>query len=128
MPTVEQELETPAEMQARLERMGEVRVRSLLDSGYFDPRTMGLVKGWLDEKDRRRGVGPEAQTEQWDKELEGLTARLRKAEAAVKRSAEDAAAANRGLERATRMTRVSLILGSLAVVVSIVALFLAIAG
>ena len=118
----EEKFESPPEMLSRLERLGEERVRSLVESEYFHPRAIPLVQGWLAEKDRRRGLGSRAETDRREKVLEDLGVRLRRAEAAIKRAVKDAAAARQALEKSTRVTRAALILGSLGVVASIVSL------
>ncbi len=47
-------LETPDQMLERLERMGVDRVETLLESDHFDPKTLGLVHGWIKRKEEER--------------------------------------------------------------------------
>jgi len=43
-------LETPDQMLERLERMGVDRVKTLMANKHFDPKTIGLVQGWIQRK------------------------------------------------------------------------------
>jgi hypothetical protein len=57
-------METPDQLQDRLERMGEPRVRGLISSGHFEPKTVPFVKDWLTRKrDTARDAGEIARTE-----------------------------------------------------------------
>lgn len=131
MATKEQVVETPAQMLARLDRMGEERVRYLLSSAYFDPQQEPLVKGWLDEKERDRGVGPAAEQDRAETAMDELRTRVRKAEGLALRSSEAAARSAEAIktavqaqQKSAQVTWIALILGSLAMLTSIVALLL----
>lgn len=55
-------LETPDQMLERLERLGLERVQSLLGTNHFDPKTMGLVQGWIKRKEEERNPTPKVRT------------------------------------------------------------------
>ena len=52
-------LETPDQMLERLERMGLERVQSLLATKHFDPKTLGLVQGWIARKREEQNPTPD---------------------------------------------------------------------
>lgn len=53
-------LETPDQMLERLERMGLDHVKNLLESNHFDPKTLGLVHGWVARKAEEQNPTPAA--------------------------------------------------------------------
>lgn len=108
-------METPEEMLSRLERMGEARVRGLIASGHFAPKAMGLVKGWLGEKEKASVPQPPAPAEP------DLAAR--KAAAAVKKATDVAAAASRLAVRAHRLAIVAIVIGGAGLLAAILTLF-----
>jgi len=57
---MKQTLETPDQMLERLERMGVERVTTLLESNHFDPKTVGLVHGWIKGKEEAQNPTPPA--------------------------------------------------------------------
>ena len=55
-------LETPDQMLERLERLGLDRVQSLLTTNHFDPKTIGLVQGWVERKEEEQNPTPPVRT------------------------------------------------------------------
>jgi len=51
-------LETPDQMLERLDRLGLDRVKSLLGTDHFDPKTIGLVQGWIKRKEEELNPTP----------------------------------------------------------------------
>ncbi len=53
-------LETPDQMLKRLDRMGLERVKSLLETDHFEPKTIGLVQGWIKRRTEEQCPSPAA--------------------------------------------------------------------
>lgn len=110
-------METPDELLARLDRMGEERVRALLCKKYFEPRTLPLVEGWISRKEQERsGNGGRARQQDLGVALEKARTLAGKASEASKLAAENA-------NKAQRLAIVAVAVGAAALLISILALF-----
>ena len=118
-------METPEEMVSRLERMGESRVRNLILSGHFAPRTMGLVKGWLLEKEQAREAPEEEAPPQ--PSIEDAVARLeqlaREAVEVAKEAAKLAVLASHAALLAHRLAIGGIVAGGVGLLAAILAMF-----
>jgi hypothetical protein len=110
-------METPDELLARLDRMGEERVRSLLGRKYFEPKAVSLVQGWLERLEQARsgngGAVPGAAL------LEGLE----QARRAARESRAAAERANESARKAQRLALIATTIGSVSMLVAVLALF-----
>jgi len=104
-------METPDEMLARLDRMGEERVRALLGKGdYFEPKTVSLVRGWIERKERKR-------------ESNGDRDALPNLQAALDKVRADAHRAAKAAEKAQRFAMIAIGVGAASALVAVLALF-----
>jgi hypothetical protein len=110
-------METPDELLARLDRMGEERVRALLCKKYFEPQTLSLVEGWISRKEQERG-GNGGSAPQRD-----FGAALEKARTLAGRASEAATRAAENANKAQRLAIVGVAISSAALLISILALF-----
>jgi uncharacterized MAPEG superfamily protein len=110
-------METPDELLARLDRMGEERVRALLCKKYFEPRTIPLVEGWVSRKEQERaGNGGRIPPRDFGAAIE-------KARTLAGRASEAAARATETASKSQRLAIVAVAAGSAALLISILALF-----
>jgi hypothetical protein len=110
-------METPDELLARLDRMGEERVRALLCKKYFEPKALPLVEGWISRKEQERsGNGGRAPHQD-------LGVALEKARTLAGRASEAASRATESASKAQRLAIVAVAVGSSALLISILALF-----
>jgi hypothetical protein len=110
-------METPDELLARLDRMGEDRVRALLGREYFEGRAVPLVRGWLERVEKARSGNGDAVP--GAALLEGLE----KARRAVRETKEAADQANASARKAQRLALIATTIGSVAMLVAVLALF-----
>jgi hypothetical protein len=116
MPTV---TETPDQMLERLERMGLERVRALIARGHFEPKTMGLVNGWIARKEReQRGPDPAPAEPEND-----LRVAVERGSRQSQRAATGAKAAHEAAAKAQRTAWIAIIVSGSAALVSILSLF-----
>ena len=107
-------LETPDQMLERLERMGIERVKSLLATQHFDPKTIGLVNGWIQRKEEERNPTPAApKTDEIAQEA------LKTARQAIREARKMRAAA----VKTERMATIALVVAGAGILVSILTLF-----
>jgi uncharacterized MAPEG superfamily protein len=110
-------METPDQLLARLDRMGEERVRALLCKKYFEAHTLPLVEGWISRKEQERS-GNGGRAPQQD-----LGAALDKARTLAGRASEAAARATENANKAQRLAIVAVAVGAAALLISVLALF-----
>jgi len=110
-------METPDELLARLDRMGEERVRALLCKKYFEPKALPLIEGWISRKEQERGGngGREAQQD--------FGAAIEKARTLAGRASESAKRATENANKAQRLAIAAVAVGSAALLISVLALF-----
>ena len=108
-------VETPDQLQQRLEKMGESRVRALVGQGYFEPKKATFVQGWLDGKTRERSNGKPG--------LEEILTLVGRANEAAAKAQEEARQATESAKKTQRLTLAALAVGSLGLLVSILTLF-----
>jgi len=118
-------METPEDMLGRLERMGESRVRNLIVSGHFAPRTMGLVKGWLLQKEQAReareeDVSPQPSIEDAVARFEQLA---REAVEVAEEAAKAAELASHAALLAHRLAIGGIVAGGVGLLAAILAMF-----
>jgi hypothetical protein len=112
------QVETPEQLLARLERMGEERVRVLLGRRYFESRTLPLIQGWLSRKEQARAPAPHAAPSESEEALR----RARQADEAATAARALAAQAVDGANAAHRFALFGIVFGSAGLLVSILAL------
>ena len=107
-------LETPNQMLERLDRMGLERVRALLEQDHFDPKTIGLVTGWIKRKEEERNPTPAAPpTEEV----------AREALKAARQAVSEARKARVVAAKAQRLSTIGLAVAGAATLVAILTLF-----
>ena len=108
-------LETPDEMLERLDRMGLDRVKSLLTTGHFERKTLGLVHGWVQRKEEEKNppAPPAPSAEELAQEA------LKTARLAVREARKMHAAAVKTRRTAT----IALALSGVGILLSILTLF-----
>jgi hypothetical protein len=116
-------METPDQLLARLDTMGEARVRGLLAKEYFEPKTLSLVQGWLSQKERERTGAKRTPEEDRDEALRQARALAQEANAAAAQALELARKADELARRTGRLAMVALALASFSSLISILALF-----
>jgi hypothetical protein len=115
-------MEAPDQLLARLDKMGEPRVRGLLAKDYFEPKTISLVQGWISRKERER-TGPQRTPEQErDEALRQALALAQEASEAAARAHELARKADELTRRTHRLATVAVAAASVSSLVSILAL------
>ncbi|NIM01309.1 MAG: hypothetical protein GTN89_10795 [Acidobacteria bacterium] len=112
-------LETPSQMLERLERMGLDRVKALLEKDHFDPKTIGLVAGWIKRKQEEENPAPTAPP---------ADEVAREALKIARQAAAGARQAHVGAAKAQRMATIGLAVAGAATLVAILTLFAAAIG
>ena len=113
-------METPDQLLARLDTMGEQRVCMLMEKNYFEPRAVALVQGWLTRKQEARQPEPPNPVEE---ELEKARALARQAIEAAAKADQNAARADERARRANRVALAAVAMGSSGLLVSVLILF-----
>jgi hypothetical protein len=123
-------METPDQLQERLERMGEPRVRGLVSAGHFEPKTVPFVKDWLTRKrDAARDAGELART-QGQRDLDAVRAvaddaglSARSAAESAKTAAESAGAVHEAARTSQRMAYLAVVLAGAGLLIALLTLF-----
>ena len=109
-------METPDEMLARLDRMGEDRVRALLGQGeHFEPNTWPLVRGWLESKGKKRNGDRDS--------LPNIYAAFENVRTVARQAAEAAEKADEKAMKAQLYATIAIAVGSASALVAVLALF-----
>ena len=110
-------METPDELLARLDRMGEDRVRALLGRDHFEPRTQPLVRGWLERAEKSRSGNGRGE------DGAALLKSLDETRRAARKAQEAADKADGSAKKAQRLALIAMTLGSAAMLIAVLALF-----
>ena len=108
-------LETPDQLLERLDRMGLDHVSNLLTKNHFEPKTLGLVQGWISRKEEERNPTAPAAPE-LDPVVQEALRTARQAIREARRVREDAA-------KTQRLATIAIAVASAGIVVSFLSLF-----
>jgi len=106
-------LETPNQLLERLERMGLDHAKSLLAKNHFEPKTLGLVQGWISRKEEELNPTPPAEL---DPAVQEALKTARQAIREARRVREAAA-------KTQRLAVIAIAVAGAAIAISILALF-----
>jgi hypothetical protein len=110
-------METPDELLARLDRMGEERVRTLLGRDYFEAKALPLVRGWLERAEQARSGNGRTMSGS------ALVESLEKARRGAQKAWEAAEKADACARKAQRLALIAVSVGSASMLVAVLALF-----
>ena len=108
-------VETPDQMLERLELMGLERVKGLLAKNHFEPKTHGLVRGWVARKEEALNLSPPA-TPEIDPAVQEAIRTARKALLATVKTRED-------LKKVQTQALIATVVAGAAMLVAALALF-----
>lgn len=109
-------VETPEQMTERLEVMGLERVKALMSKGHFEPKTQGLVRGWIARKE-------EALKPPEPKKAPEIDPAVQEAIRAAKKAMAESRQARIELQKVQKQALVATVVAGAAALVAVFALF-----
>ena len=114
-------LETPDHLLQRLEKMGPDKVRALIGMRHFEGKTLPLVKGWLDRREKEESKAEVRDVlADTDRALENTRKLARQSSSGATKLA---ARAERAARRAQRLATIALVVASISTLVAFLSLF-----